>query len=93
MHLMEMDAELKSENSATAGETARIGWGNRRSRFAPEAAAVDPLRDALAALDRRDYATAQRLFESLGRKEAATAIEDALAALGRKDYAGGSRAF
>ncbi len=50
-------------------------------------AAVDPLGDALAALDRRDYATAQRLFESLGRKDAAAAIGDALAALDRKDYA------
>ncbi len=48
---------------------------------------ADPLEDALAALDRRDYATAQRLFETLGRKDAAKAIEDALAALDRKDYA------
>jgi hypothetical protein len=34
-------------------------------------AAVDPLRDALGALDRRDYATAQRLFEALGERGAA----------------------
>ncbi len=51
------------------------------------AAAVNPLGDALAALDRGDYATAQRLFEALGRKDAAEAIKDALAALDRKDYA------
>src|SRR6516165_10829995 len=43
--------------------------------------------NALAALERRDYATAKRLFESLGRKDAAEAIESALAALDRKDYA------
>jgi tetrahydromethanopterin S-methyltransferase subunit G len=42
---------------------------------------------ALAALDRRDYATARRLFEAVGRKEAAEAIDKALAALDRKDYA------
>ena len=52
-----------------------------------DAGPVDPLRDALEALDRRDYATAQRLFEALGRKDAAAAIGDALAALDRNDYA------
>jgi tetrahydromethanopterin S-methyltransferase subunit G len=41
----------------------------------------------LAALDDRDYATAQRLFSAIGRKDAAEAIKDALAALDRKDYA------
>jgi hypothetical protein len=43
--------------------------------------------NALAALERRDYATAKRLFETLGRKDAAESIESALAALDRKDYA------
>ena len=43
--------------------------------------------DALAALERRDYATAKRLFETLGRKDAAESIDNALAALDRKDYA------
>jgi hypothetical protein len=52
-----------------------------------EGAAVDPLREALAALDDRDYATAQRLFAAIGRKDVAEAIKDALAALDRKDYA------
>ena len=52
-----------------------------------DGAAVDPLREALAALDDRDYATAQRLFAAIGRKDVAEAIKDALAALDRKDYA------
>jgi hypothetical protein len=52
-----------------------------------DGAAVDPLREALAALDDRDYATAQRLFAAVGRKDVAEAIRDALAALDRKDYA------
>ena len=41
----------------------------------------------MAALEDRDYATAQRLFAAIGRKDAADAIRDALAALDRKDYA------
>ena len=52
-----------------------------------DGAAVDPLREALAALDDKDYATAQRLFAAIGRKDVAEAIKDALAALDRKDYA------
>ena len=58
-----------------------------------EKAPGDPLEDALAALDRKDYATAQRLFEALGRKGTAAGIEDALAALDRKDYASANRLF
>jgi soluble lytic murein transglycosylase len=57
------------------------------------ATAVDPLRHALAALDRRDYATAQRLFETCGRKDVAAAIEGAGAALDRRDYATAQRLF
>ena len=41
----------------------------------------------MAALDDRDYATAQRLFAAIGREDVAEAIKDALAALDRKDYA------
>jgi hypothetical protein len=52
-----------------------------------DAAPVGPLGNALAALDRRDYATAKRLFDALGRKDAVEAIDTALAALDRKDYA------
>ena len=51
------------------------------------------LGEALAALDRRDYATARRLFEALGRKDAAEAIDSALAALDRKDYAAAQGLF
>jgi tetrahydromethanopterin S-methyltransferase subunit G len=54
---------------------------------AANAAPENRLGAALAALDRRDYATARRLFEAVGRKEAAEAIDKALAALDRKDYA------
>jgi tetrahydromethanopterin S-methyltransferase subunit G len=57
------------------------------------APATDPLRDALAALDRGDYATSQRLFETCGRKDAAAAIEGAWAALGRGDYATAQQLF
>jgi len=68
--------------------------GNSSVAIASSAArAVDPLTDALAALDRKDYATAQRLFEACGRKDAAAAIEDAWAALDRKDYATAQRLF
>src|SRR5260370_3929768 len=84
-----VEPSVEAEKFSSAGET---GGDNQVGHSSPtiassDAAAVDPLRDALAALDRRDYATAQRLFEALGRKDAAAAIEDALAALDRKDYA------
>ena len=58
-----------------------------------EGAAVDPLREALAALDDRDYATAQRLFAAIGRKDVAEAIKDALTAFDRKDYAAAHGVF
>ena len=54
---------------------------------AAQAAPANPLEDALSALERRDYATARRLFEALGRKDAADAIDNALTALDRKDFA------
>ncbi len=59
----------------------------------PAGADIDPLGDALAALERRDYATAQRLFEAVGHKDAAQAIMDALAALDRRDYAAAQGLF
>ena len=59
----------------------------------PDPGEIDPLGDALAALERRDYATAQRLFEALGRKDAAEGIKDALAALDRRDYAAAQGLF
>jgi len=59
----------------------------------PDVSAGNPLGDALAALDRKDYATAKRLFEAIGRKDAAEAIDNALAALDRKDYAAAQGLF
>src|SRR5271165_49836 len=80
---------VEAAKNSSAEETGRDNQvGDSSPAIASsDAAAVDPLRDALAALDRRDYAMAQRLFEALGRKDAAKAIGDALAALDRKDYA------
>jgi tetrahydromethanopterin S-methyltransferase subunit G len=80
---------VEPEGESSAVEAAGDGEaGVARSVIVPSRTAVEsPLGDALAALDRRDYATAKRLFEALGRKDAAVAIENALAALDRKDYA------
>ena len=90
-----------AEPSAEAGESlpaATTGKGHEARGFPAavasfDAAAVDPLREASAALDDRDYATAQRLFAAIGRKDVAEAIKDALAALDRKDYATAQRLF
>jgi tetrahydromethanopterin S-methyltransferase subunit G len=74
--------------SLAGGESSRDNQvGASSAGIASSDAAVKPLGRALAALDRKDYATAKRLFEALGRKEAVVAIENALAALDRKDYA------
>ena len=80
---------IEAEKAASAGET---GGGNQVGAASvaiasSDVTAANPLESALAALDRRDYATAKRLFEALGRKDAAEAIDNALAALDRKDYA------
>ena len=79
---------VEAEKNSPAGKTGRdreIGGSVAVASF--DAAAVDPLREASAALDDRDYATAQRLFAAVGRKDVAEAIKDALAALDRKDFA------
>ena len=83
-----VEPSVRVEKISSAGETGRDNQVGASSVAiaSSDAAAVNPLGDALAALDRRDYATAQRLFEALGRKDAAEAIKDALAALDRKDY-------
>lgn len=77
----------------SAGETDRVGPASEVEPGASPVAteSADAAKDnrlgaALAALDRRDYATAKRLFEAVGRKDAAEAIDKALAALDRKDY-------
>jgi soluble lytic murein transglycosylase len=56
-------------------------------------AAIDPLMEAQSAFRRRDYATAQRLFEACDRKDVVAAIEEALVALDHKDYATALRLF
>ncbi len=82
------EPSVEAEKSSPAGKTGRDHEiGDSSVAVEVDAAAVDPLREALAALDDRDYATAQRLFAAIGRKDVAEAIKDALAALDRKDYA------
>src|SRR5579871_5412156 len=71
-------------------EAPEPGAGNRQAgieAFPASGAAAVSLGSALAALDRRDYATAKLLFERLDRKDAVEAIENAFAALDRKDFA------
>ena len=83
------EPSVEAEKNSPARKTGRdreVG-GSSVAVASFEGAAVDPLREALAALDDRDYATAQRLFAAIGRKDVAEAIKDALAALDRKDYA------
>jgi hypothetical protein len=84
-----VEPSVRAEGTSSAGETGRDNRvGSSSVAIASfDRAAVDPLGEALAALDDRDYATAQRLFAALGRKDAAEAIKDALAALDRRDYA------
>jgi hypothetical protein len=82
------EPSVEAEKNSPAGKTGRdheVGDSSVAVEF--DGAAVDPLREASAALDDRDYATAQRLFAAIGRKDVAEAIKDALAALDRKDYA------
>ncbi len=89
------EPSIKAERNFFAGKIGR----NHEIGDSPVAvasfdgAAVDPLREASAALDDRDYATAQRLFEAVGRKDVAEAIKDALVALDRKDFAKAQRLF
>jgi hypothetical protein len=80
---------VEAEKNSPAGKTGRDHEvGDSSVAVASfDGAAVDPLREASAALDDRDYATAQRLFAAIGREDVAEAIKDALAALDRKDYA------
>jgi hypothetical protein len=82
------EPSFEAEKNSRAGKTGRdheVGDSSVAVEF--DGAAVDPLREALAALDDRDYATAQRLFATIGREDVAEAIKDALAAFDRKDYA------
>ena len=84
----QVEVSAGAEENSSAGEPAGANpVGAARVATAPIGAAANPLEEALAALDDKDYATAKRLFAALGRKDAAEAIENALAALDRKDYA------
>jgi hypothetical protein len=83
-----VEPSVAAEKNSPAGKTGRAREIGGSVAVAPfDAAAVDPLREASAALDDKDYATAQRLFAANGRKDIAEAIKDALAALDRRDYA------
>ena len=82
------EPSVEAEKNSPAGKSGRdheVGDSSVAVEF--DGVAGDPLREASAALDDRDYATAQRLFAAIGRKDVAEAIKDALAALDRKDYA------
>ena len=82
------EPSVEAEKNSPAGKTGRDHEvGNSSVALEFDGAGVDPLKEALAALDDRDYATARRLFAAIGRKDVAEAIKDALAALDRKDYA------
>ena len=89
------EPSVEAEKNSPAGKTGRDHEvGDSSVAVASfDGAAVDPLKEALAALDDRDYATAQRLFEAIGRKDVAEAIKDALASLDRKDYAAAQGLF
>jgi hypothetical protein len=81
------EPSVEAEKNSPAGKTGRDHEaGDPSVAVEFDGAAVDPLREASAALDDRDYATAQRLFAAIGRNDVAEAIKDALAALDRKDY-------
>jgi hypothetical protein len=90
-----VESSGEPEKISSAGAIGGDGQADNSSALIAlsAATAADLLRDALAALDRRDYATAQRLFETCGRKDAAAAIEGAWAALGRRDYATAQQLF
>ncbi len=84
--------EAKTESAGEPGRDASAGQAvvitpAAAASSGPEAGPDAALGDAEAALERRDYATARRLFQAIGRTDAAEAIGSALAALDRKDYA------
>jgi hypothetical protein len=82
----QVEPSVEAEKTSSAGEADKGAEVLSVAIASSDPAPVNPLGDALAALDRKDYATAKRLFESLGRNDAAESIDNALAALDRKDY-------
>ena len=83
------EPSVEAEKNSLAEKTGRDHEvGDASAAVASFDGAVDPLREAMAALDDRDYATAQRLFAAIGRKRFCWKLSrTALAALDRKDYA------
>jgi hypothetical protein len=82
----------ESGKDAAAGPGV-AGTAAATASSVPEDGLGAPLSEAEAALERRDYATARRLFQTIGRVDAAETIGNALAALDRKDYAAAGRLF
>jgi hypothetical protein len=71
------EPSVEAEKNSPAGKSGRdheVGDSSIAVEF--DGAAIDPLREALATLDDRDYATAQRLFAAIGRKDVAEAIKE-----------------
>ncbi len=84
-----VEPSVRAEKTSSAGEAGKDNFVGASSVGVASygAEAVTPLGRALAALERRDYATARQLFEALGRTDVVEAIGNALAALDRRDYA------
>ena len=82
-----VESSVEAEKEPSAGHIGGDKVGDSVATAPSDLAAVNPLGEALAALDNKDYATAKRLFTAIGRTDAAEAIDNALAALDRKDYA------
>jgi hypothetical protein len=83
-----IESSVGAEKTSSAGDTGKhtpVG-ASSVGVASSGAEAVTPLGRALAALERRDYATARQLFEALGRTDVVEAIGNALAALDRRDY-------
>jgi len=82
-----VESSVEAEKEPSARHIGGDKVGDSAATAPSDLAAVNPLGEALAALDNKDYATAKRLFTAIGRTDAAEAIDNALAALDRKDYA------
>ena len=91
----EGQARVLGELSGVAEKISSVGAiggdnqvGNSSVAIASSAeTAVDPLRNALTAVDRNEYATAQRFFEALGPKTAAASAPPEPAILARGSMA------
>jgi soluble lytic murein transglycosylase len=87
------ESSTEAEKISSAGAIdGRKQAGNLQVTIVGQAA-IDPLMEAWSALGRRDYATAQQLFEACDRKDLVAAIEEALLSLEHRDYATALRLF